>query len=373
MRATLADPALTRYAGRFVWLELDFDQPVNQPFLRAHSVSYTPTLLVVDPTSGRSLVSNLGGLSIAELERFLAAGESRLHGTATDADSLLAAASVASAGHENDAAVTLATRALSAGGPEWRERGRALRVLTWTLMRMQSAEACAETAAANAPRMTRGEDFGAVVLAGFMCSATNTDRAKKTQATLEPLAEEAVGLPTVMRDHRFQLYQQLMQVAASAGDTTGQRRWGHRWLDEIESIRPKDDDERSALDIARVDAAGAIDEPDRVLPALLASERAMPANYNASLRLSQMLEAAKRYDEALAACDRGLKHVTGPLGRSWLYRTQADVFDDRGNRVGARAALVRALEEAKKIGEPRMRDNNVDRLTRTLTAYDRQK
>ena len=373
MRATLADPALTRYAGRFVWLELDFDKPVNQPFLRAHAVSYTPTLLVVDPTTGRSLVSNLGGLSIAELERFLVAGESRLRGTATDADSLLAAASVAAAGRENDAAVTLATRALSAGGPDWRERGRALRVLTWTLMRKQAAEACAETAATDAPAMRRGEDFGAVVLAGLMCSAMNTGWAQRTRATLEPLAEEALDLPAVIRDHRFQLYQQLMQIAASGGDTTTQRRWGHRWLDEIESIRPKDDDERSALDIARVDAAGAIDEADRVLPALLASERAMPANYNASLRLAQMLESAKRYDEALAACDRGLKHATGPLGRSWLHRTRADILDDRGDRAGARAALVRALEEARKIGEPRLRDHNVDRLSRTLTAYDRGK
>lgn len=33
MRATLADSAPTRYAGRLVWLELDFHRPVNQPAL----------------------------------------------------------------------------------------------------------------------------------------------------------------------------------------------------------------------------------------------------------------------------------------------------------------------------------------------------
>ena len=373
MRATLADPALTRYAGRFVWLELDFDKPVNQPFLRAHSVNYTPTLLVVDPASERSLVSNMGGLSIADLERFLAEGEKRLHGTSSLADSLLATASVAAAARENGTAVSYANRALTAGGARWPQRGRALRVLTWALMRDSQSQACAETAAAEAPGMARSGDFGAVVLVGLMCSDAKADWGVRTSRTLEPLAEEAVTLPTVIRDHRFQIYQQLMHLASSRSDSVTERRWGHRWLDEIDAIRPKDDDERSALDIARVDAAGDLDEPDRVLPALIASEKAMPANYNASLRLAQMLGVARRYDEALAACDRGIEHATGPLGRSWLLRTRAEVLDDRGDRAAARTALVAAIAEAKKIGEPRLRENNVDHLSRMLDESDRKK
>ena len=32
MRDTLADASLARYAGQFVWLELDFDKPENEAF-----------------------------------------------------------------------------------------------------------------------------------------------------------------------------------------------------------------------------------------------------------------------------------------------------------------------------------------------------
>jgi hypothetical protein len=374
MRATLADPALTRYAGRFVWLELDFDKPGNQPFLAHHAVRYTPTLLVVDPTTEQALVSNAGGLSITALESFLGQGESRFRGTERGADSLLASASVHWARRETEPAAREAARALAAGGPGWRDRPRAYRVLTWSLMNGMQARACAETAAAAAPGLPRGEDFGAVVLAGIQCSgaAKGAEWSRRTTATLTPLAQEALGLPSVLRDHRFQLYQGLMQRAKDAGDSTTMRRWGRRWLDEIEAIQPKDDDERSALDIARVDAAGELDEPERVLPALIASERAMPTNYNASLRLAQMLEAARRYDEALAACDRGLVHATGPLGRSWLLTTRSDALDGRGDRTGARASLVDAIAAAKEIGEPQLRERNVTRLTRTLEEYDRR-
>src|SRR5207237_9306774 len=75
MRATLADAALLRYAGRFVWLELDFDKPVNQPFLVRHGVSFTPTLFVLDPANERATATKFGGLTLAELMQFLEWGE----------------------------------------------------------------------------------------------------------------------------------------------------------------------------------------------------------------------------------------------------------------------------------------------------------
>src|SRR5215470_10911391 len=74
MRATLAEPALARYAGRFVWLELDFDKPVNQPFLARYGVTYTPTLLLLDARSEKPMATQLGGLTFDELTAFLDRG-----------------------------------------------------------------------------------------------------------------------------------------------------------------------------------------------------------------------------------------------------------------------------------------------------------
>ena len=106
----------------------------------------------------------------------------------------------------------------------------------------------------------------------------------------------------------------------------------------------------SALDIARVEAADALHDPERVLPALIASDRAAPDNYVASLRLAQVELDAKRYADVIAACDRGLAHVTGPLATSWLLQLRAKAFVATGRRDDARRALARALEAAQQIG-----------------------
>src|SRR5450755_659556 len=75
MRATLADASLARYAGRFVWLELDFDKPANQAFLLRHHVTYTPSFFILDPADERATATQLGGMTLAELGGFLEQGE----------------------------------------------------------------------------------------------------------------------------------------------------------------------------------------------------------------------------------------------------------------------------------------------------------
>jgi predicted Zn-dependent protease len=134
----------------------------------------------------------------------------------------------------------------------------------------------------------------------------------------------------------------------------------------LDSTKPINDDERSALDIARVDAAKLMGEPARVLPALIASEKAMPGNYNASPRLAQMELAANRYDEAIAACDRGIPHVTGPVGRVWLMQVKADALNKSGKRAEARSVLRQALPVAQQISSSQARDIYVQRINTAL-------
>ena len=53
MRAyTWTDKALTRHAGRFVWLSLDMEKAKNAPARKQIGITAFPTLYVVDPASG---------------------------------------------------------------------------------------------------------------------------------------------------------------------------------------------------------------------------------------------------------------------------------------------------------------------------------
>jgi tetratricopeptide (TPR) repeat protein len=188
---------------------------------------------------------------------------------------------------------------------------------------------------------------------------------------LEPLAIEAIASPETVRDHRFMLYQELMGAAQQRGDTAAMNRFGEDWLRELDSTAPQNDDERSALDIARVDAASVLDVPLRVLPALIASEKAMPDNYNASLRAAQMELQAGRYAEAIAACDRGLERSPGPLGQAWLWQVQAQALIKAGRVDEAHHALESALGAARRIGPTRPRENNIRRITKLLSETER--
>jgi len=375
MKATLADPSLVRQAGRFVWLELDYDKPVNQPFIARRGVAYTPSIYILDAADERATASHMGGLTLAELNAFLDHGERVFRGKATTpADAALARADDALGhGKIEDAAVAY-REAVGLAPKGWSEKPRALGSLTWALWMTRQSQAAAETAAAEAPGMARGSAFVSMVLAGFASSnqGGSAPWADSTRNVLEPLAEEAVTVMSGQRDHRYQLYQQLLHFTQLRGDTTGHKRWGHQWLDEIEALHPKDDDERSALDIARVDAASDIAEPERVIPALIESEKAMPTSYNTSLRLAQMEVDANRNDEALAAVERGLAHVTGPVGRSWLLSTKGNALYGKGDKPGARAAFEEALTAAKEIGNESNRANNLRNIGRAIATIDKE-
>ena len=94
----------------------------------------------------------------------------------------------------------------------------------------------------------------------------------------------------------------------------------------------------------------------------------MPHNYNASLRVAQMEKAAKHYDAAIVACDRGLSRNPGALGRSWLLQTKADALKRKGQSAEAHRALEQALDVAQQIPSQSQRENNVKRIKLALAA-----
>ena len=96
----------------------------------------------------------------------------------------------------------------------------------------------------------------------------------------------------------------------------------------------------------------------------------MPSNYNASLRVAQMESDAKRYPDAIAACDRGLLHVTGPIGRALLMQVKAEALQKMGNKKQARQVLQDALPVAREIGPEQIRKNTIKRLSDALMALD---
>ena len=368
MRGTLAEPSLARYAGQFVWLALDFDRPENAAFLARHTGVSTPTFYMIDPETDRVTETVVGAMTADGVGAFLDRGLAAR--ATTPADDALAFAEEQAAGTHPEAAPEAFRTAVALGGKSWPAHNRAVASWIAALQIAGRNRECAELAAAEAPRMSRDESFGRALAFGLGCIANDVAAAwtAAPYAALAVLAPEALGSPTTARDHRFSIYRWSIVVADHVGDRDAMKRWGDRWLAELDALTPATEDERTALDIARVEAADALHDPERVLPALIASERAAPENYVASLRLAQVELDAKHYAGVIGACDRGLVHVTGPLATSWLLQLQAKAFVATGRRDDARRALARALEAAQQIGPADSRARNIANVRAAASA-----
>jgi tetratricopeptide (TPR) repeat protein len=367
---------LTRYAGQFVWLELNFDKGENRAFFTKYGAISTPTFYIIDPQNERVMASQTGAMSLAELKQFLERGASGLNKTAdSPADAALRRGDGLLAQEPEDA-VAAYREALHIAPLNWPRRELAEASLVAAQQGAKQWQQCAETAAAEAANMKRTAKFGRTIVAGMWCvvSPDPAPWSREAASRLEPLAREALSLPSTELDHRDELYRTLMYLCLSRDDKACAMEWGSRWLNELDARRPANDEERSAIDIARVENIQTYGDPKRILPALIASEQAMPDGWNASLRVAQMENAAKNYDEAIAACDRGLARKAGPAGRSWLLRIKADALGNKGQPEAVRKALEEALTAAEAIPNPQTRESSVKSIKATLErSHDNQK
>jgi tetratricopeptide (TPR) repeat protein len=375
MRDLLAHADLARYAGQFVWLELSYDEPENRPFLTKYGAEATPTFFLIDPMDERVAAMQPGAMSLPELTQFFERGGSAVSAKSqTPADAALTRGDALLASQPADASKAYQD-ALRLATPAWPRHDLAEASLAQALLDSNQWQQCAETSAAAASHMERDVIFARTVVAGMWClaSADPAPWAEEQLGKLKPLAEEALTLSTTVRDHRDAIYRTLMYISVARHDNAGAAQWGDRWLAELDATNPDSDDERSALDIARVENIQIVGDPNRILPALIASERAMPKNYIASLRLAQMESAAKHNDEAIAACDRGLARAPGANGRAWLLQIKATALMAKGQKAEARRVLEEALKAAQTIPDKMARDMNVSMISSKLQAAEQGK
>lgn len=368
MRGLLAHANLDRYAGQFVWLELSFDNTLNRAFFEKFGAHSTPTFFVIDSLDERVTAMQPGAMSLPELTQFLDRGASGVSAARqTPADQALARGDALMAKQPGEA-VTAYRQALHLAPASWSQRDLAESSLAAALQASGQYRECAETAAANASHMDNGGMFARIVVTGMWCvdQGDPAPWSSEQGQILEPLAKKALQLPTTVRDHRDALYRTLMYLSLARHDEAQAAKWGDLWLKELDAIKPADDEERTAIDIARVENVQVYGDPSRILPSLLASERAMPKSYNASLRVAQMEDAIKHYNEAIAACDRGLARGPGADGRAWLLETKATVLMEKGERKQARAALDDGLRSAQAIPMKSTRDNNIAKIEKML-------
>jgi tetratricopeptide (TPR) repeat protein len=98
---------------------------------------------------------------------------------------------------------------------------------------------------------------------------------------------------------------------------------------------------------------------------LEASERDFPDDYNPPARLALAYRAMKKYDKALAASDRALRHAYGPR-KLVILQARARIYADMGDPQAAKKTLEEALAWAEALPKEQVSERQIAALKKQV-------
>lgn len=371
MRAYVyTDKSLGRYAGRFVWLSVNTENKANAAFLKKYPIPALPMVMVLDPKRDTVALRYVGGANITQVRSMLDDAEKTYRNRALSAaDRSLAKADDEASKGDHGAAAKSFREAMDAAPKNWPKFGRAAESLIFSLSMDNADLACAETAVSLYPRVKGNVSAANVAATGLSC-ALGAKRADLA-ATLEKATREVFDDRKIILsdDDRSGLYIALIEAEE---DETAAKKLREEWAAFLEgaAARAKTPEQRTVYDSHRLSAYLELGTPEKAIPFLEQSARDFPNDYNPPARLALAYKAMKEYDKAIAASDRALVHVEGPR-RLTVLNARADIFIEKGDVDGAKAALKEAIEYAKALPEGQRNDRRIAALEKKLLGVRR--
>jgi tetratricopeptide (TPR) repeat protein len=364
------DKRLERYAGQFVWLQVDIENSRNAAFLAKYPTPAIPTLMVIDPKKESVVLRYMSGATVPQMEKLLADGRRAVQPKAEPADLLLSAADKYASQGLNSEAIKSYEQAMAKAPKSWGRYGRAAESYLGALAMQRDNERCTNFALDAYPRL-RGTMSGANVASmGLGCAAELPARTDAI-ATLEKATRESMADPRIplSGDDRSGMYQTLIGARDALKDEAGSHQLTEEWSAflDAEAAKAKTPEQRAVYDPHRLGAYMALDMPEKAIPMLEQSEKDFPNDYNPPSRLSVAFKALKRYDEALAATDRALAHVYGPR-KVTVLRNRADIYVAKGDKENARKTLQEAIDYAAGLPNGQRNENTIASLKKKLGA-----
>jgi tetratricopeptide (TPR) repeat protein len=367
MRAfVFTDRSLSSRAGQFVWLALDYENPKNTAAFAAVPTNAFPSFYVLDGQSGKVVKRWVGGMTLPQLHAFL--DEARVASADTPlgrADALYGAANYADAA----TAYNDILRDLPPTDPAYH---RVVESLMYALSTTDQNTACLALADRVLPQL--GTSTSAASIAGSALGAAlalpdSAPGRADAIARYEPLTKKLLEDPSILMsdDDRSSTYGELVDARHDAKDDAGAHAVAEQWAAYLEAAaaRAKTPDEHAVFDPHRLSVYLELGTPEKALPMLSASEKALPDDYNPPVRLAVAYNAMKRWDDALAACDRATKLAYGPR-KYRIYVARTDAYVGKGDTEGARTTLSEAIAYMNALPEGQRSKGAVASLQKRL-------
>jgi tetratricopeptide (TPR) repeat protein len=370
------DRALERYAGRFVWLSLDVEKAENAAYKKKYGVDALPTFLVLDPKTEKVVLRWVGGASVSQLVRILGDAAAAVRGRvpAGAAEAALARADRLYAGSDYAKAAAAYREAIGRAPSGWPRYGRAVESLLYALYQTQDYAGCAELARDAWPRLKKTTSAANVAASGLSCATEVPKTDPKRGGLVSYLAaasREILASPRrdLAADDVSAVYETLAAEREDAKDEAGAKKVLQERATFLEraAAKAKTPDARAVFDSHRLGTYLALEEPERAVPMLQASERDLPNDYNPPARLAAAYRAMKRYDDALAASDRALAKAYGPR-KLGILQTRADIYKEKGDLASARKTIEEAVRLAESLPEGQRSERTIASLKKKLES-----
>ena len=377
MRAfVFTDPALTSRAGQFVWLELNVDDERNAAHRERLAVEALPTFYVLNAADESVVMQRVDGMTVAEMGAFL--DEARAAATGATASSPLEAALLRAdrlSGEGKKAEAVAAYReALDQAPAGWPPYGRAVGALLFLQQSLNEEAKCLALARQALPRLSGASASVMVARTGLDCAlglpkedgGRNAAVAEMEAATRKTLAPPGVGAAA---DDVSTSYLSLIQARKDADDAAGAKADAEAWASflEAQAKAAQTPEQRAVFDSHRLSAYMELQQPERAIAMLQASEKDLPDDYNPPSRLAVAYMAMKKPDEALAASNRALPKVSGPR-RVQVLQRRSDIFAAKGDAAASREALEQALAYAEGLPPGQRSEGQIKALKKKLEA-----
>ena len=374
MRAfVFTDPSLARHAKRFVWLDIDTEDPRNSAFRKRYPLEAIPCFYVIDPEDQVAKVRWVGGLTITQLHALLDDAHAGAWTPRALLDRVAYADSVFGSG-DNAGAVKAYRAVLSSAKPGWAGYGRSVESLMYALLQTQQLADGIALAREALPRLGRSSSALSVSASGLNCAYSQPDSVPGRAAAI---AEFEAGTRALVVDTTFAAagddrsgaWIELLSARQALEDTAGARRVADEWAAFLEraAAAATTPDQRMVYDPHRLSAYLELGQPERAVPMLLQSEADRPDDYNPPARLATAYLALHRWDDALAASDRAMLKAYGPR-KLLLYQTRSDIYKGKGDITAARRTLEGALAYLATLPEEQRTDGRRAALERKLAA-----
>jgi thiol-disulfide isomerase/thioredoxin len=372
------DPSLAPRADQFVWLLMDVENPKNAALKAKLPANALPTFFVVNPADEKVARRWVGGMTIAQFQAFLdegqavvAAGGSATPGVESEAGhAALARADRAYGDGDYKAAAAAYGEALPLVAPGSDAYPRVVEAAMYSYVTTDQNEqgiALAEQSLNRLGRTTSAASIAGSALSCALSLPADAPGRAEAIAKYEALTKDLLADPTIAMadDDRSSTYGLLMDARTDAKDEAGAKQAALVWatFDEGAAARAKNADERAVFDSHRLAAYLELGTPEKAIPMLQASEKALPNDYNPPARLAVAYNAMHQWDDALAATNRALAKAYGPR-KLRIYQARADAYAGKGDNADAKKTLDDAIAYAKALPEGQRSESSIAALTK---------